>query len=80
VAKTRSLFKKKYPRSSTRTNSTKHKKSYYSSVVVNCMPDTNKVEETSVFRFVHIKDWEELRIQGYFLDFQTVEKTSGEET
>jgi hypothetical protein len=33
-----------------------------------------------VVRFVHIKDWEELRIQEHFLDFLPVEQTSGELT
>jgi hypothetical protein len=33
----------------------------------------------SVLHFVQIKDGEELRIQEHCLDFQPVEKTSGEE-
>jgi hypothetical protein len=56
------------------------KNAKYYSIIVDCTPDISKVEQMSVVvRFVQIKDGEELRIQGHFLDLPPVEQTSGEE-
>jgi hypothetical protein len=50
-----------------------------STIIIDYTPDIRKLEEMSVVRFVQIKNLEELRIQEHFLDFLSVEQTSGEE-